>query len=1342
MGIIVTPPEEICFSKNRIVWQFEDDKDGVVPGVRAENWLSLGGSVVAGTQAVFRWGDSELRFTASDTPDSSLAQFPTWEYNEDTKQAYVESLVPYFQNNYFLDEYFEISPHSVTIEGPNGSATFWLVKFLAKQTGSWYNFSRTTFNNGGIANAYPGTDDSTVVNNSVFVEVWIGDEDSTNFSRIHKAVLQFDENSQVFVDVSEILHSQLSSEIPDFIGRIAMKCRNSRRQYHLRYAQAGGQSLMIGKVEQTAPMVVVLGGFGEWSSDGLSVSARLRESVQGLDKLLLLRSRTRVIRQDEPVFVSWINFASTARNVHASAKITFADGTTELTNTNVVQGLGQYEKAMFGVGFRQLNMHFYYGVRDVREYTIQLRDDLGPVSEEYRMVVDYGYREFVRYFAFVNSWGAIDTLVTYGKASQEWKIFREQSEKFMPHVYTQAEGQFVEWKHQYQDNAEVASGWVTKKALSVFLDMFISPIKYRVVKGLPYPVAVNTESISRGTDGDNLHGVTFEYQFQRRFESVSEEELEGEDVADYIPANVVLAGSLTSLPSSSGGGGAGGSQPIRVDPYPVAGSDNAISSNAIYVLLQQKQDKIQWGNSLQYMRGDGKLMNMKMAVNAAESDPTVPAFAKTLRSVTDIVSALQNMPQESGLNVSLFGGQLPEWYIRRMTHPAFDRVPPIVVEKGKPFEKYLDLEKYKTSFHSIEELDVEIIFNTLKLEGVNITAEGLLLTLKGTLTEEMAENENVLAVIRDQFKNQGVVSLRIQTLEQPEEPENPDNRPVCTKGPFHYEKTAIAITNNGEFVCPFDAEGVNPVEWVICNTQDASSYLRTGQSPAINNTPFFKATFQPLPGGEYWVGIRGVLCKSNWAWRKLVLPVDTNLQFAADYPKHVSQGSDSKFLTKMTLSGSFLTEVLDLSTNIKVYSETHDYVANSTEIAILKTGGWPEANYRVSVGTASANVRVGNPPVTPSYVFKLVAGWDGATIADLSENDYSGPVPSTGFNGYFQADETAVVFRFYKWKLEKEVSGSLVVVTSAGGAAVTSAPSTIVPAIRLFQVPGVDSRSVMFQGASLNTKGKYRFTVELRTGTTEDSPIARTYQQTFQYNELKIYGGWGNSGAANGRIIPVVGGVKFNGVNVINNNAWTEPWASSGLGFRRMEFSLDKTTWYGTSAFFDGFGGATESSLQLLNTPTFSDVDLFPPGSKRTIYLRDGLNHAMISEPYVINQSGAVGGDMTAKSYARGWWEHIEMEKVNVDNGVLFTDLDDSPPDDGFIFWYMFNREIIKTPTRLVGYLYPKGKPWGVYKAMVQIGYTGTLAPWHGAEGSNESLARPFSQNCSIAFDLGVQNKK
>lgn len=1248
MAIVVSPPEKVGFSKDDNVWRFEDDRAGIVPGIPAESIFAIGNAVLPGAQVVFRWGENELRFTAVDgTPGPYGSEFPAYPvYDQTTHEAYVKSLVPFFKNNFFLQQDFLIEADSETLSGPFGSTTIWYIKFTALLAGSQFNFNKTVFAGGGITPTVTGTDDSTIVNNSVYVEVWMENGESSIFQKKYAAMQPFGADSIAEFNVSAVLHSSMASEIPDMVLPVAERCNQSRKKYYLRYALAGGTNLSIGPIEQTEDFVVLLGGFAQWKSGPQSVvdTFKLTETKY---KLLMLRSPLRVVRMDESVFVSWVNFGAAGRNIHARATVKFADNTEQTTNTAVISNVLQYEKLIFGVGFKQLNLGYFNSVgKTVKEFTIELRDDLGAVSDPYRLVVNYAHQEYVRYFAHINSYGSVETLMTYGKGSSNWKVFKEQAEQLLPYSFQSTAAQFVDWNVSYQDNQEVATGWMRKKELKMWLDLFISSLKYRVINGVCYAIQINSDTIQRGTDGENQHGLTFEYQFARIFDSLSEETLEGEDSLDFIPPNVVLAGSL---PSGSTGG-VSGPPVLRIDPYPIAGSQNAVSSDGMHKALQQFQKKLPVGLPTDYYNGEGKLRNLKQAVNAAETDPTVPSyaksltgfdkifnqllpvlkpavnareidptvpdFAKSLESIEVIFDALQAL--NPGLDVALFGGQFASWYIERMTHPKFDEIPPIVVEKGKPFDKFIDLSLYKTSYHQLTDLTVDLKYNGLFLEGVELTKDGLVIRVTGEIPKVFGAETRLIIAVKDQHGNTTPLGIQISSLQETEEP---DDRPLCGKGPFHYMATAIQVFNNGSIRVPFDADGVPQLRWKIVNNESDLEALREGISQN-DNGPFFKAEFEILPGKTYKLGIQGDLCKSPWVFRDLVLPVDNTLNWAPGYPKYEAGGSSSAFLAKVDLTGQYLTELVNTSNNTTVYSTKHDYIANVTVIPITKQGGWPDGNYRLSVGALSEMIKVGNPIEPPSHQFRMVAGYDGALIKDLATGPYKGGNPASGFNVVFSSSNLGFQFTSYSWKHYVEVNGVYQHVTSVGGEAfVGSGYSTfLVGALRIFPL-NVDSRLVQWNGRSLNQTPKQKTVVEFKNG----ANVVGSFSQTIEMNELKIYGGWYGRKNAQGRVVPVVGDVRYNGVQVANNGSWNPAYPANEQGARRIEYSFDKNTWYGTSPWFDNEDGNTyKSNLILANEAPGQAADQFPPGTNKTIYLRNGFDTSVVSEGYQINQAGAV----------------------------------------------------------------------------------------------------------------------
>lgn len=673
MALIVTPPFPITFSKEVALWQFEDDRAGLISGIEAENIIAIDGSLLEGAQMVIRWGENEQRYTATAVPAPTGNFLPLYTYNVSTHEAFVKSLVPIFQGNYFLNEDFIVEAKSFTIFGQ----TIWQIQLTARQTGAKFNCIKTRFQGGGVSNAVVGVDDQNVFNNSVFIEIFIGDADSVNYERIFKASIDLDENSRAQLNVSDILHAHLEPEIPGFVLPVAQKCKNSRRKYYLRYAPSGGENFDIGSLQTTEQHVVILGGGTELNGSPRTVTAAFKNPVSVEDKYLMLRDRTRYIRQDEPVFVTWLNFSATVKNIHAAVLITFADGTTVSTNTGVVNGVVQYEKLLFAVGFKQLNLGFYAGTKVVSEYSVQLRDDTGFVSEPLHCIVNYAHEEYVRYFAHINSHGALETITTFGKGSSTWKVFKETAEKLLPYQFDSKSAQFVEWNINYQDTTEVATGFYQKRQLKWFLDFFLSAVKYQIVNGVAFSVGVSSDSIERGTDGQNQFGFVFEYKYQRTFEYISAEDIASQEDPAYVPSNLVVAGNVTV-------GNPAGNNNTAVDPYPMLGSLNPVSSSGVWAMLQLYQQKLAEGNIDQFLRGDGSLFNLERAVNALEKDGSVPSFAKTLDSLNSLITKIALPDWLKTANSA--GRVITNEAINYSTPTGIYPVVGATVENGFPFE--------------------------------------------------------------------------------------------------------------------------------------------------------------------------------------------------------------------------------------------------------------------------------------------------------------------------------------------------------------------------------------------------------------------------------------------------------------------------------------------------------------------------------------------------------------------------------------------------------------------------------------------------------------------------------
>lgn len=639
--IVVTPPEKIAFARDRVVWKFKDDgSDQLAPGVAA-NVLKFTGAVPHGTQLVLRWQNGDLRLRASDNPDNSGAEFPSG----DGGLTYVQELAQWFEKNYYISEDFTVTQASYESQ-PS-------IYLYARRGGTAYSMAPTTFTGGSVIRYASGSDGKTRVNNSVFVEVKVRADNAWDYITAYKGVLPLDDARTASLDVGEILAAYLKNELPTFGLPEATKLIFSCRDYYIRYAHAGGEPFSIGQVETTEKYNITTGGHSTMGAENRSVETTLKGATAAQDKFLTLQDRTRFVRVDESLYLSYINLRTARTWIAAQATVTYEDDTTTTTNTNVINNVQPYEKIRFGVGYPQFNLGAF--PKRVKEYSVKLIDNSGAtISESIRCIVDYSHREYIRYMAYFNSHGGVELLKTYGKASSEFRISKEVAERVLPDMFGAREPQFINWGATLTEIVEVASGFIPHRQLGHFLDFFLSDQQYRVANNTAYPIIVNTDEVKKGTDGENFSAIVFQFRYARHTDSVGAADLDRLSDTFAITPGVQVAGEV--LLNAPGGEWSG-----IIDPFPVSGSDNPVASGGVWSMLQSYQPLITTGNITQYFRGDFSLGDLTTDVPANETDPTVPDFAKTLNNLSTLLTLLKTVDGEgSGLDADLWQGKTPE----------------------------------------------------------------------------------------------------------------------------------------------------------------------------------------------------------------------------------------------------------------------------------------------------------------------------------------------------------------------------------------------------------------------------------------------------------------------------------------------------------------------------------------------------------------------------------------------------------------------------------------------------------------------------------------------------------
>lgn len=564
-------PQEICFSKDPIVFDFQTDNLIVSAGVAAVNVVAFSGGVAEDEVMILRWGGTELRMVAKATP--ALAH----EFPSATTDLAV--LLPYFRDNYTLDKDFVVSIVSGGLH------------FTARNAGTKYNFSTISFAGGTVSANVPGVDAVIRKNFSVYYELYVEQADAPDsYYKLSAGNLPVDSNTQrCRLDLSPLLHSALEPDMPyDFLTTTAL-CQKSKRRYYLRIAETFGEKPQIQRITKLEPKHVVLGGTSKQNRK--TVIGKLLGVSASVDACLRYGDTNRYILQDAPQYLYFLMLRA-ATGIQLKATIYYADDTSEVKASLGYLG-AKYDKVFFDASLSVFEPNASKTVVMYEVCVVDASNGDAHISKTYTYIIDYAFRKTVRRFLYVNSVGGADSFLTFGKGTKEIEFFKQTAEKADDDVTVQ---QFQDYAIEGRENYEVATGFKSKRELAYMRDFFLSEDKFVMRSGRWLPIQTNNRTIQESVDGNNLQGYKFEYSLAHRDDSLSDD-----DVSDIIgfplpPQGFLGGGDLTINLGAPG--------TIIIDEYPTLGSTNAVASGGVYNYLLLKQDKIILGTQLQYFRGD------------------------------------------------------------------------------------------------------------------------------------------------------------------------------------------------------------------------------------------------------------------------------------------------------------------------------------------------------------------------------------------------------------------------------------------------------------------------------------------------------------------------------------------------------------------------------------------------------------------------------------------------------------------------------------------------------------------------------------------------------------------
>ncbi len=509
-------PPSIAFSKNPLWLTLQSDDYQPAQPVAAVNYILFTNAVAANDQEGLYWNGGGVLMTAANAPDNSGTQYPPG----DGSFAYVQSLVSYFQGNYLIDANF-----IVTADNSGDSPR---LLFTARNPEADLNFNV----NNNIGNLTPGTDNAALPNFAHHLEVWI-DNTAGGFDKAYDANVPLDQplTGATTIDISGVLDSWLTQpgqlDMPE-LQKPYSQYTATLRAWYIKYAQIYGSVPAVQKVTTSATSFIALGGLS-------MQNALLRDIVDelcptgdpGNNRFMRQGSINKLITKEQPEWLTFINLTDTAIRLIMQVFVYNTDGSTLTFTTSASQAL-PYQKYQFQTGYMQLDIDSNLNQgQTALYYTVQAKTVGGAsLSQPYGYVIDTLYREFPRYFVYLNSYGAFQTIATVGKGQDEYDRTKTDAQLSLDRGTAAIQGDFLETNIRIQDKGTVNQGYdrAGRRNTMLLRDLMLSKQIYLYSDGTLIPVGLNTDNLKDAMDGNNVYANSFEW-FARYQEEVWTEPL-------------------------------------------------------------------------------------------------------------------------------------------------------------------------------------------------------------------------------------------------------------------------------------------------------------------------------------------------------------------------------------------------------------------------------------------------------------------------------------------------------------------------------------------------------------------------------------------------------------------------------------------------------------------------------------------------------------------------------------------------------------------------------------------------------------------------------------------------
>ncbi len=457
--------------RNPVFWKMKTDNFIITPQKYPTVVLNMTtpGPVEDDT-FIITWPGKSITFTVKDAP-TAIDHIPS-NFSGDYMDDYGANVVTYLRDHHILATDFDV----LLTSGDQNNAEITFFK-RAKGLTTFGNFltNVTSILNNNI------TEEVRRPNFRIVLELYI--EQGYNSDNWELAITEAMEplnDSIVIFDLSDKLQAYLTEDLPDFnqSGTTMKKCQHTIKRYYIVYYERYGEPPVSQSETILNPEKCWLAGIGHLELTQYPNSTYVDDVIVPEQMFLTWDPDNKRITDVQQEYLFFLYAGSGSLTPRLFVDVYFTDETSQ-TDIELIPALNpnrldENEITIIPAGYDQLDIGSIDPGKTVLKYSLYLKDSTSVISEVRTFYVDFIYSPNTRYFLFMNSFGALQTLRATGemeKSKEVKKLTSERIADFEPAIETSL---IQDDKAELRNKFTISTGFHSREYIEMLQEILLS----------------------------------------------------------------------------------------------------------------------------------------------------------------------------------------------------------------------------------------------------------------------------------------------------------------------------------------------------------------------------------------------------------------------------------------------------------------------------------------------------------------------------------------------------------------------------------------------------------------------------------------------------------------------------------------------------------------------------------------------------------------------------------------------------------------------------------------------------------------------------------------------------